>query len=56
MNNLEITGIPDDIEDQNLKEKVIEILEKIDVNISSKDIDACHRIGKSKDFSKTTMV
>ena len=47
-NNLEITGIPDDVDDHNLEEKVIEILDKIDVNVSSKDIEACHRIGKSK--------
>ena len=31
--NLEVTGIPDDDEDQNLEEKVIEILDKIDVNV-----------------------
>ena len=35
-NNLEITGIPDDVDDQNLEEKVIEILDEIDVNVSSK--------------------
>ena len=47
-NNLEITGIPDDVDDQKLEEKVIEILDKINVNVSSKDVEACHRIGKSK--------
>ena len=31
-------------------------LDKTDVNVSSKDIEACHRIGKSKNFSKTTIV
>ena len=31
--NLEVTGIPDDDEDQNLEAKVIEILDKIDVNV-----------------------
>ena len=59
-NNPEITGIPDDVDDQNLEEKVIEILDKIDVNASSKDIarywKACHRIGKSKKLVKTTVV
>ena len=44
------------LEDQNLQEKVIESLDKIDVNVSSQDIEPCHRIGKSKNFSKTTMV
>ena len=46
--NLEITGIPDDVDDHDLEEKVIEVLDKTDVNVSSKDIEACHRIGKSK--------
>ena len=47
-NNLEITGIPDDVDDQKLEEKVIQMLDKIDVNVSSKNVEACHRIGKSK--------
>ena len=55
-NNLEIHGIPDDVFDQNLEEKVIEILDKIDVNVYRKDIEACHLIGKSKNSSKTTTV
>ena len=38
--NLEITVIPDNVEDQNLEEKVIQILDKIDVNASSKDMEA----------------
>ena len=51
-NNVEITGIPDDISNENLKEKVIQVLREIQVNISSSDIEACHRIGKSKNLSK----
>ena len=54
--NLEITVIPDNVEDQNLEEKVIQILDKIDVNASSKDREASQRKGKSKNFSKTTIV
>ena len=54
--NLEITGIPDNVDNQNLGEKVIEILDKTDVNVSSKDIEACHQIGKSKNSSKMTIV
>ena len=46
-NNLEITGILANVEDQNLEEKVIEILDKIDVNVSSKGTEACHRIEKT---------
>ena len=55
-NSLEITGIPSDVDDQNLEEKEIEILDKIEVNVSSKDIEACHQVGKSKNSSKTTIV
>ena len=55
-NNIDITGIPDDIGDQDLEEKVIEVLDKIDVNVSSQGTEACHRIEKSKNFSKTTIV
>ena len=46
MNNLEITGVAGDVEDQNLEEKVIEILDKIDLNVSSQDIEACHHTEK----------
>ena len=55
-NNLEIAGSPDDVEDQNLEEKINEILDEIDVNESSQNIEACHRIGKSKNLSKMTML
>ena len=55
-NNLEITDISNEIEDVDLEGKVIEILDKIEVNVSSKDIEACHRIGKSKDNSKKTII
>ena len=51
-NNLEITEIPDDVSDENLKEKVIQVLSEIQVNVSSSDIEACHRIGKSKNSLK----
>ena len=55
-NNLEITGISNEIEDVDLEGKVIQILDKIEVNVSSKDTEACHRIGKSKDNSKKTII
>ena len=51
-NNLDITGIPDDVSEENLEEKVIQVLSEIKVNVSSSDIEACHRIGKSKNLSK----
>ena len=55
-NNLEIMGISNEIQDIELQGKVIEILDKITVNVSSKDIEACHRIGKSKVNSKKTII
>ena len=55
-NNLEITGIPDDVSDENQEEKVIQILCEVQVNVSSSDIEACHHVGKSKNSSKKTIV
>ena len=51
-----MTGIPDDVEDKDLEEKVIKILDKIEVNVTSKDIEACHRVGKSRNNSKKTII
>ena len=34
-NNLEITGIPYDVSDENLEEKVIQVLSEIQLNVSS---------------------
>ena len=45
-------GVTDNIEDKKLKQKVIEILQKIEVNVSTQDIEACHQVGKSKNNSK----
>ena len=54
-NDLEITGIPDDVSDENLEEKVIQVLSEIQVNVSSSDVEACHRIGKSKNSPKKAL-
>ena len=37
-NNIEITGIPESVEDQKLEETVVEVLNKIDLNVSNNDI------------------
>ena len=55
-NNIEITGIPDSLPDQNLEGKVVDILNEISVNVSPKDIEACHCVGVSKNSSKKTIV
>jgi len=43
-NNLEIHGIPDNVRDHELEKKVVEIAKCIDVNITQKDIEACHHL------------
>ena len=48
-NNLDIQGVPDSVPDDQLKEKVIKII----VKINTFDIKGCHRMGNSK---KTTIV
>ena len=55
-NNIEITGIPDNVPYQNLEEKVADILNEISVAVSPKDIEACHRVAVSKNNSKKTIV
>ena len=45
-NNIKITGITDSVPDQNLEEKVVDILNEISVNVSPKDIEACRCIEK----------
>ena len=41
-NNTEITGIPDSVPDQNLEEKLAVLLNEISIDVSPKDIEACH--------------
>ena len=52
-NNLDIQGIPDSVSDDQLEEKIIEILYQINVKIDKFDIEDCHHMCKSK---KTTIV
>ena len=56
MNNIEVCGIFDTIPDQNLEQKVIKILDEIDVSVSSNDIEACHRMGPSINNSRRIIV
>ena len=51
-NNLEITGIPDDVSEENLEENIIQGLSELRVNVSSSEIEARHRIAKSRNSSK----
>ena len=45
-NNIIISGIPDSVNTEDLEESVTEILRDIDVNVTTNDIEACHRVGK----------
>ena len=50
----EIPEIPNDENDKNLEEKLIQVLSKIQVNVSSSDIEACHCVANSSNMSKKT--
>lgn len=53
-NNIEIQGIPNNIINEELEGKVIEIFKAIDIDITSYDIEDCHRLGHAS--PKTTIV
>ena len=46
-NNVEIAGIPDSLPDDLLEDKVIEILNYLNISLVNWDIEACHRLKKS---------
>ena len=47
-NNIEIGGIPDKFDDDQLEEVAIAILNKLEVNCVSNDLEACHRLPLTK--------
>ena len=55
-NNIEIIGIPECVENEKLEETVVEVLNKIDLNVSNNDIEACHRLGKQKNKPRKTII
>ena len=57
-NSIVISGIPDDVADDDLEDAVTSIMEDVDVIFQNGDVEACHRIGKSdqKTSSKKTIV
>ena len=56
-NNLEFCGIPNEISDQHLEKKVIDLAGTIGVKIEGKDIETCHRLNTTKNEStKRTIV
>ena len=48
-NNIEIQGIPSDINDNYLEDKVIEMFCEVDIVATKSDIEDCHRLGKNSD-------
>ena len=48
---VEVSGIPEAAEDYCLEENIISVLTCIGINVESSDIEACHRIGKSRNTS-----
>ena len=55
-NNLVISGIPDSVQDSDLESTVTLFLLDIDVNVRSREVEDCHRIGKSNNGSKKTII
>ena len=55
INNLEITGIPDTVKN-NIPKENIQILNEIDLNATSNNIEGCHQIRKTKNHSTKTIV
>ena len=47
-NNIVIQGIPQSVKSKDLEDKVINVLDKVNVNVTKNDIEACHRLGDSK--------
>ena len=49
---LEITGIPETVQNECLEEKVCKILKTIDIDIDTRQIEACHRIKNNRTILK----
>ena len=54
-NNLEIHGLPDNIQQTNLKSQIVKIVNALDIRCGEDDIEACHRL-KSKFSPKPTII
>ena len=54
--NIEISGIPDDISQNELESRVIGILATIDVDVESYNIAACHRLKKLRHQTSANVI
>ena len=41
-------GIPQSVKSKDLEDKVINVLDKVNVKVTKNDIEACHRLGDSR--------
>lgn len=56
-NNIEIAGIPDEIPQEQLEKKVLEIAETLNIPLKATDIEACHRLPNNKNSKpKNTII
>ena len=55
-NNLVFSGIPENVPDSNLESTVLSVLLEIDLQVESRYIEACHRIGKPSSKKQKTIV
>ena len=44
-NNIVIQGIPQSVKYKDLEDKVINVLDKVNIKVTKNDIEACHRLG-----------
>ena len=51
-NNIELSGICESIDDEELEESVVGILNKIGVKCSANDIEACHRLPNARNSTR----
>ena len=52
-NNVKISGVSNEIPDQDIEEKVIKICKDSDINISHMDIECCHRLSLRRNTTNT---
>ena len=56
-NNIVVSGIPGHVSERDLEETVTSVLSDIEVNVSTNDVESCHRIGKpDRNKSRKTIV
>ena len=55
-NGLVISGIPDSVQGFDPESTVTSILSDNDVNVESREVEECHRIGQSNNDSKKTII